>query len=68
MNAQMQEQERINQRVLAICEIRDKVKLLNKCQRKMQLAALDPDNVRILMAAYEQLSADINRRCRRVGL
>jgi hypothetical protein len=68
MNVQLQERDRVNQRMLAIAEIKDKVKLLNKCQRKMQLAALDPDSVRILMAAYEQLSTEINRLCRRVGL
>lgn len=68
MNAQVQEKAQASQRVLDIKEIRDKVRLLNHCQRKMQLAALDPDSLRILMAAYEQLTADINRLCRRTGL
>jgi hypothetical protein len=68
MNVQLQERDRVDQRMLAINEIKEKVKLLNKCQRKMQMSALDPDSVRILMAAYEQLSADINKLCHRVGL
>lgn len=68
INVQLQERDRVGQRMLAIGEIKQKVKLLNKCQRKMQLSSLDPDSIRILMAAYEQLSADINRLCHRVGL
>jgi len=68
MNAQLQEKAQASQRVTDIQEIREKVRLLNNCQRKMQLAALDEDSLNILMAAYEQLSADINRLCRRIGL
>ena len=68
MNAQLQEREKVNQRLIDILEIKEKVKLLNKCQHKMQLAQVDPDSLRIMMAAYEQLSADINRLCRRAGL
>ncbi len=68
MGMQLNWQDRTNQHVSAIYEIRDKVKVLNKCQRKMQLSALDPDNMRILMAAYEHLSADISKLCWRIGL
>lgn len=68
MNVQLQERDRVDQRMVVIAEIKEKIKLLNKCQHKMQLGALDPDSLKILMAAYEQLSADINKLCRRVGL
>lgn len=64
----IQEQYSIDQRVKAINEIKDKVKLLDKCQRKMEFASLDSDSVQLMMAAYEQLSDEINKLCRRVGL
>lgn len=68
IDVQLREQERTIQRVSAIYEIRDKAKVLTKCQHKMQFSAHDPDNMRILMAAYEQLSGEITRLCWRIGL
>lgn len=68
MNAQLKEKAAVNQRVMDIAQIREKVRLLNKCQRKMQLAALDPDSLKILTAAFEQLTDEINRLCRQTGL
>ncbi len=67
IDVQLQERERVN-RISTINEIREKTKLLNKCQRKMQFSALDPDNMEILAAAREQLSAEINELCWRIGL
>ncbi|MBI5871451.1 MAG: hypothetical protein HZB44_10955 [Actinobacteria bacterium] len=52
----------------AVTEIREKIELLHKCRRKMELAALDADDVEILEAAHEQLTAEINELYWRIGL
>jgi len=68
MNLLFEEQERNGSNMSAISEIREKIDLLQKCRCKMQLAALDADDVEILEAAHEQLTADINELYWRIGL
>ena len=68
MNVKIKAYGGIDQKAAAIYEIREKRQLLDKCQRKLQLAALDRDDVRILGAAREQLTADINKLCWMIGL
>jgi len=68
MNALFEEQEAKVGSMAAVTEIREKIELLHKCRRKMQLAALDPDDVVILEAAHEQLTTDINELYWRIGL
>lgn len=68
MNALFEEQESKVSSMATISEIRDKVELLHKCRRKMQLAALDADDTVILEAAHEQLTEDINELYWRIGL
>jgi hypothetical protein len=68
MNALFEEQERKVSSMATISEIREKVELLHKCRRKMQLAALDTDDMVILEAAHEQLTEDINELYWRIGL
>lgn len=68
MNVMLQERDRTRRRVSTIFEIKYKVKLLSECQRKMRFYGSDPDGMRIMRAAYEQLSGEINRLCWRIGL
>ncbi|MDO8736271.1 MAG: hypothetical protein Q7K29_04220 [Thermoleophilia bacterium] len=68
MNVLYEEQERKTSSMSAVTEIREKIELLHKCRRKMQFAALDPDDVVILEAAHEQLTTDINELYWRIGL
>lgn len=68
MTVQLQETGVVNQRVLTIGVIRDKVRLLHKCRRKMKLSLIDPDNYKIYAAAHERLAMEINDLCREVGL
>ena len=68
MNALFEEQESKVNSMATISEIREKVELLHKCRRKMQLAALDADDMVILEAAHEQLTEDINELYWRIGL
>jgi len=68
MNLLFEEQERNGSNMSAISEIREKIDLFQKCRCKMQLAALDTDDVIILEAAHEQLTADINELYWRIGL
>jgi hypothetical protein len=68
MIVQLNTQERNILRVSAINKIRHKAKVLDKCQRKMQLFSLSQGNTRKLMAACEQLSAEINDLCWSIGL
>ena len=68
MTEQLKEKNKIDRNMAAIREVREKRTLLSKCSRKMKMAALDPDDVRILEAASEQLTEDINLLCWRVGL
>ena len=68
MNALFEEQESKVRSMATISEIREKVELLHKCRRKMQLAALDADDMVILEAAHEQLTEDINELYWRIGL
>ncbi len=68
MNAQVRENELSAGSVSVISQIREKMDLLHKCQRKLELAALDPDDVSLLEAAHEQLTMEINRLYWRIGL
>lgn len=68
MNVMLQERNDTTQRVSTIYEIKYKVKLLGKCQRQMLYHEADPDNMRIMLAAYEQLSGELNQLCWRIGL
>jgi hypothetical protein len=68
MIVQLNTQERNVLRVSAIHKIRQKAKVLDKCQRKMELFSLSQGNTRKLMAACEQLSAEINDLCWSIGL
>jgi len=58
----------LQRNVAVIYEVRSKNNLLDKCERKLQMAALDPDDFRIIEAACEQLKEDINNLCWRIGL
>lgn len=68
MNVLFEEQEGNVGSMSAIAEIREKIELLQKCRRKMQLAALNADDMEILEAAHEQLTGDINELYWRIGL
>ncbi|MHB8791979.1 MAG: hypothetical protein ACYC6O_01375 [Thermoleophilia bacterium] len=68
MNALFEAQEGNVGSMAAVSEIREKIELLHKCRRKMQLAALDADDMEILEAAHEQLTGDINELYWRIGL
>lgn len=68
MKAGMKVQETPSEHVMSIMEIREKIRLLNKCRRKMELSLIDPDNFRIYDAAHRQLYWEINELCHDVGL
>lgn len=68
MKAATQVREEPNVHVMLIMRIRDNVRLLNKCRRKMSMSAIDPDNYRIYVAAYKQLQQEINSLCHEAGL
>lgn len=55
-------------RIITIMQIRDKVRLLNKCRRKMEMSLIDPDNYRIFVAAYKQLQMEVNQLCHEADL
>ncbi|MHB0916025.1 MAG: hypothetical protein ACYC5A_11085 [Thermoleophilia bacterium] len=54
--------------IMTIMQIREKVRLLNKCRRKMEMSIIDPDNYRIFVAAYKQLQLEVNKLCHDVDL
>jgi hypothetical protein len=68
MKAQLQEIGTMDQRILAIGTIMERIRLLHKCRRKMKVSLIDPDNYRIYVAAHQQLSAEIDDLCHDVGL
>ena len=68
MNAQLKEKQAIDRNMAAIYEVRAKRDLLDKCSRKLAMVSLSRDDVRILEAACEQLTEEINTLCWRIGL
>ncbi|RJQ42553.1 MAG: hypothetical protein C4534_10080 [Gaiellales bacterium] len=68
MKTGIQVQEATSEHVITIMQIREKIRLLNKCRRKMEMSVIDPDNYRIYVAAYKQLQKEIYELCREVGL
>ena len=69
MRIQLQESDApVDERVLTINLTREKIRLLHKCQRKIRLSLIDPDNYKIYTAASHQLMREINALCHEVGL
>lgn len=68
MTQQMKEKAKIDRNLAAIREVQEKRTLVDKCHKKMEMAALDQDDVSILEAASERLIEDINLLCWRIGL
>lgn len=55
-------------KISAIREVKEKTVLLDRCRRKLEMVALDPEEVKILEAARYRLTEEINRLCWRIGL
>lgn len=68
MKVQAKKQDWTGGNASVISEIREKMELLHKCERKLEMAALDHDDVYLLKAAHEQLTMEINRLYWRIGL
>lgn len=68
MKSEVSVQEASNTHVRLIMNIREKVRLLNKCRRKLEMSRIDPDNYRIYIAAYKQLQMEINKLCYQAGM
>lgn len=69
MNVMLRQRDDVaRKRISTIYEIRYKIGLLDQCKYQIDLCSGDPDCTRIMLAAYEQLTGEINQLCWRIGL